>query len=64
MRINQAGYKKASPWWGLFVDGECNNITPLAKGQWKLYCPKATLFHLRGALSQPEGFRRPQVEAA
>ena len=37
------------PSWAIHPHWEI--ITPLAKGQWKLYCPKATLFHLRGALS-------------
>ena len=30
---------------------ECDIIITWPKGQWKLYCQKATLFHQRGALS-------------
>ena len=30
-------------------------ITPLSSGQWKLNCPQATLFHLRGCIILPLG---------
>ena len=30
-------------------------ITPLSSGQTKLYCPQATLFHLRGCIILPLG---------